>query len=319
MPREVYRRFTQTVAYQAEPDAKGLIVPPCTPSWSSERCSRSPRRPRGLRRPTSSACTTKGCARSRQATRAPPRRRGRPAMRSRAIRRSWFTSARRRRRQARRGKRRTATAATCARRPTPPTAPTSNSGSRGWRRRGAAARRPRRRRRRPPRRRESSGPRRPRPRWPRRRRPPPRRGPRPPATPSSRAARGRTGQRLEPLQHHGGRVGERRGAASGRRRAVRRRGQLGRGRHRSPAQVPRPRHPGRRFDTPRSPTQYEQAMADGPRNERDAKIAFVGSAVAAAVSATFFILDAKLGGTPRRRHHPGRPRDRRHGRLAMAF
>ena len=39
-------------------------------------------------------------------------------------------------------------------------------------------------------------------------------------------------------------------------------------------------------------------MADGPRNERNAKIAFVGSAVAAAVSATFFILDAKLGGQP---------------------
>jgi tetratricopeptide (TPR) repeat protein len=44
--------------------------------------------------------------------------------------------------------------------------------------------------------------------------------------------------------------------------------------------------------------QYEQAMAAGPRNERNAKIAFVGSAVAAAVSATFFILDAKLGGQP---------------------
>jgi hypothetical protein len=44
--------------------------------------------------------------------------------------------------------------------------------------------------------------------------------------------------------------------------------------------------------------QYEKAMADGPRNERNAKIAFVGSAVAAAVSATFFILDAKLGGQP---------------------
>jgi hypothetical protein len=44
--------------------------------------------------------------------------------------------------------------------------------------------------------------------------------------------------------------------------------------------------------------QYEQAMADGPRNERNAKIAFVGSAVAAAVSATFFILDARLGGQP---------------------
>jgi hypothetical protein len=44
--------------------------------------------------------------------------------------------------------------------------------------------------------------------------------------------------------------------------------------------------------------QYEKAMADGPRNERNATIAFVGSAVAAAVSATFFILDAKLGGQP---------------------
>ena len=44
--------------------------------------------------------------------------------------------------------------------------------------------------------------------------------------------------------------------------------------------------------------QYEKAMTDGPRNERNAKIAFIGSAVAAAVSATFFILDAKLGGQP---------------------
>jgi hypothetical protein len=44
--------------------------------------------------------------------------------------------------------------------------------------------------------------------------------------------------------------------------------------------------------------QYEQAMADGPRNERNAKIALIGSAVAAAVSATFFVLDAKLGAAP---------------------
>ena len=49
--------------------------------------------------------------------------------------------------------------------------------------------------------------------------------------------------------------------------------------------------------------QYEQAMADGPRHDRNAKIALVGSAVAAAVSATFFILDAKLGGRAGRRHH----------------
>jgi hypothetical protein len=44
--------------------------------------------------------------------------------------------------------------------------------------------------------------------------------------------------------------------------------------------------------------QYEQAMADGPDNERNAKIAFIGSAVAAAVSATFFVLDAKFGAQP---------------------
>jgi hypothetical protein len=44
--------------------------------------------------------------------------------------------------------------------------------------------------------------------------------------------------------------------------------------------------------------QYEQAMADGPDNERNAKIALIGSAVAAAVSATFFVLDAKLGTQP---------------------
>jgi hypothetical protein len=44
--------------------------------------------------------------------------------------------------------------------------------------------------------------------------------------------------------------------------------------------------------------QYEQATADGPRNERNAQIALIGSAVAAAVSATFFVLDAKLGAAP---------------------
>jgi hypothetical protein len=42
--------------------------------------------------------------------------------------------------------------------------------------------------------------------------------------------------------------------------------------------------------------QYEQAMDDGPRNDRNAKIALIGSAAAAAVAATFFILDAKVGG-----------------------
>jgi hypothetical protein len=44
--------------------------------------------------------------------------------------------------------------------------------------------------------------------------------------------------------------------------------------------------------------QYEQAMADGPRHARNAKIALVASAVVAAVSATFFVLDAKLGAEP---------------------
>jgi hypothetical protein len=43
-------------------------------------------------------------------------------------------------------------------------------------------------------------------------------------------------------------------------------------------------------------SQYEQAMADGPRHERNAKIAFIGSAAAAAVAVTFFVLDAKIGG-----------------------
>jgi hypothetical protein len=42
--------------------------------------------------------------------------------------------------------------------------------------------------------------------------------------------------------------------------------------------------------------QYERAMADGPDHDRNAKLALVGSAVAAAVAATFFVLDAKIGG-----------------------
>jgi hypothetical protein len=37
-------------------------------------------------------------------------------------------------------------------------------------------------------------------------------------------------------------------------------------------------------------------MADGPRHERNAKIALIGSAAAAAVAVTCFILDAKIGG-----------------------
>jgi hypothetical protein len=44
--------------------------------------------------------------------------------------------------------------------------------------------------------------------------------------------------------------------------------------------------------------QYQQAMTDGPRHERNAKIAFAVSAVAAAVAATFFVLDARLGAEP---------------------
>ena len=39
--------------------------------------------------------------------------------------------------------------------------------------------------------------------------------------------------------------------------------------------------------------QYERAMADGPRHERDAKIALLVSAGAAAVAATFFVLDSR--------------------------
>jgi len=44
--------------------------------------------------------------------------------------------------------------------------------------------------------------------------------------------------------------------------------------------------------------QYEQAMADGPRHARNAKIALAVSAAAAAVAATFFVLDARLGTEP---------------------
>jgi hypothetical protein len=44
--------------------------------------------------------------------------------------------------------------------------------------------------------------------------------------------------------------------------------------------------------------QYEQATADAPRHERYAKIALASSALAAAVAATFFVLDAKLGAEP---------------------
>jgi len=45
-------------------------------------------------------------------------------------------------------------------------------------------------------------------------------------------------------------------------------------------------------------SQYEQAMADGPRHARYAKIALGISLVTAAVSATFFMLDARLGAEP---------------------
>lgn len=45
-------------------------------------------------------------------------------------------------------------------------------------------------------------------------------------------------------------------------------------------------------------SQYEQAMADGPRHARYAKIALGISLVTAAVAATFFVLDARLGAEP---------------------
>ena len=45
-------------------------------------------------------------------------------------------------------------------------------------------------------------------------------------------------------------------------------------------------------------TQYQQSTADGPDHDRAAKIALAASAVVAAISITFFILDAKLGVTP---------------------
>jgi hypothetical protein len=44
--------------------------------------------------------------------------------------------------------------------------------------------------------------------------------------------------------------------------------------------------------------QYEQAMADGERHDRNAKIALIAAGGAAAVAAVFFVLDAKLGGEP---------------------
>jgi hypothetical protein len=45
-------------------------------------------------------------------------------------------------------------------------------------------------------------------------------------------------------------------------------------------------------------TQYAQAMSEGRRDDRDAKIALVGAAGAAVVAALFFVLDAKLGPAP---------------------
>ena len=44
--------------------------------------------------------------------------------------------------------------------------------------------------------------------------------------------------------------------------------------------------------------QYEQAMADGERHDRNAKIALIAAGGAAVVAAVFFVLDAKLGGEP---------------------
>jgi hypothetical protein len=44
--------------------------------------------------------------------------------------------------------------------------------------------------------------------------------------------------------------------------------------------------------------QYEQALRDGPRHDRYAKIALAASGVVAAVSVTFFVLDAKLDTAP---------------------
>lgn len=45
--------------------------------------------------------------------------------------------------------------------------------------------------------------------------------------------------------------------------------------------------------------QYEEAMADGDRHDRYAKIALIGAAGAAAVAATFFILDSRRGNEPK--------------------
>jgi hypothetical protein len=45
-------------------------------------------------------------------------------------------------------------------------------------------------------------------------------------------------------------------------------------------------------------SQYEQAMRDGPEHARDAKIALIGAAGAAAVSVLFFVLDANVNPEP---------------------
>jgi hypothetical protein len=44
--------------------------------------------------------------------------------------------------------------------------------------------------------------------------------------------------------------------------------------------------------------QYEQAMADGRRHDRYAKIALVAAGGTAAVAALFYVLDAKFGSEP---------------------
>ena len=65
--------------------------------------------------------------------------------------------------------------------------------------------------------------------------------------------------------------------------------------------------------------QYEQAMADGPDHDRNAKIALVGVGGGRGGVDTFFILDAKGGVTPAVAIAPGRTRRRRHGRPAVAL
>ena len=130
------------------------------------------------------------------------------------------------------------------------------------------------------------------------RRPPARRGR---GTARRHRASGRRGaaggQRLEPLQHHRGRerVGRRR--ACWRRRAVRRRGRLRRGDVNRLVNLPRPTA-ARRSGIRRSPPSTSRRWRTAPRHDRYAKIALAASAVAAAVSVTFFVLDAKLGVTP---------------------